>query len=202
MRQTNITIHELNTTNDGNGTTANITTINYKDAPGVEVVQGDFATIAARCSGSLSTISSLLILLMIFKSKSRLSTVYHRIMLGMSCADIIGSIAMGLTTLPMPSGGIPDFEWAGSRLGNRDTCTAQGFLYLTGFVCMFGYNMTLGVYNMLTISCRMREHHIVKYAEPFLHIVPVGLALGMSIPLLLNDLIGEKEFNGYIASGM
>lgn len=123
-------------------------------------------------------------------------------MFGMSIADILGSIAMALTTLPMPRDGVPDFGWVGTRIGNRDTCTIQGFFFLTGFVCMFGYNMTLCLYNTLAIVYRMREHNIVKYAEPFFHIVPVGMALGMAIPLLITDLVGDKgDFNGYIPSG-
>ena len=96
----------------------------------------DFAAIVPRITGSMSVISSSLIITIILRSTRKLSTVYHRIMFGMSCADILGSIAMSLTTLPMPSEDVPS-TWAGTRLGNVYTCTAQGFLFILGIFCMF-----------------------------------------------------------------
>lgn len=148
-----------------------------------------FAAIAPRISGGLSTISSGLIIYIIFKSESKLRTVYHRIMLGMSCADIISSVAVGLSTLPMPRDlpYDPPITFVGTRLGNIHTCEAQGFCYIFGFVAMFNYNGMLCVYNACAIAFRMPEESIVKRVEPFLHIIPIisGLAAAI-LPLVLN----------------
>jgi hypothetical protein len=95
-------------------------------------------------SGSLSAISSTLIIYVILRSQTGLSSIYHRIMFGMSIADILSSVSIALSTLPMPSF-MPqekDFEyrWTGPRLGNTSTCNAQGFFQTFGILCMFTYN--------------------------------------------------------------
>jgi hypothetical protein len=61
-----------------------------------------YGAIVPRMTGFLSAISSMLIMYVIVRSSRGLSTIYHRIMFGMSVFDIFTSVAMGLTTLPMP----------------------------------------------------------------------------------------------------
>jgi hypothetical protein len=81
----------------------------------------DFAVLAPRYSGGASVLASSTIIYLIFKSQTKLRTsIYHRIMLGMSSADVLRSIAIGLTTLPMDRNYIQygGWDWAGTRLGN------------------------------------------------------------------------------------
>ena len=59
-------------------------------------------------TGSISCLSSLTIIAFILRSKS--NTIYHRIMFGLSSADIITSLAIALTTLPMPKDVIYPFS--------------------------------------------------------------------------------------------
>ena len=109
----------------------------------------DFAAIAPRFSAAISTFSSAFIIFAIFCTRTKLSTIYHRIMIGMSLCDILGSVAMGLTTLAMPkevTPGMTDYMWTGTRLGNAHTCRAQGFFATFGATCMFSYNGTLCMY--------------------------------------------------------
>ena len=54
-------------------------------------------------SGVLSTICSMITLNIIRLSNQRLTTTHHRIMAFMSVFDIMASVCMALTTLPMPS---------------------------------------------------------------------------------------------------
>jgi hypothetical protein len=61
-----------------------------------------YGAIVPRVTGFLSAISSLIIMYVIVRSSRGLSTIYHRIMFCMSVFDIFTSVAMGLTTLPMP----------------------------------------------------------------------------------------------------
>ena len=106
-------------------------------------------------------------------------------MLGMSTADILGSLAMGLSTLPMPRGSSAElgynYEWAGTRLGNVHTCNAQGFFFIFGQYAMFAYTGFLCVYYALAIAFRMREDRIIKYWEPFFHAGPLILGLTASV---------------------
>jgi len=142
-------------------------------------------------TGSVSTISSSLIIYLIFLSKSKLSTIYHRILFGMSCADIIGSITMALSTLPMPEINVctdnGDYEWDAVRIGNIQTCQAQGFFQRFGLTTMYTYNLILCFYYTCVIVFGMRENQIRKRLEPFFHIIPIltGVAHAI-IPLLFN----------------
>lgn len=109
-------------------------------------------------------------------------------MFGMSIADIIASVCMALASVPMPSY-LPreeefGYDWAGARLGNTGTCTAQGFLVSFATSCMPTYNLMLCVYYFCAIYLNMSENRIRKRVEPFLHVFPVTISLALaSIPL-------------------
>jgi len=109
-------------------------------------------------------------------------------MFGMSIADIIASVCMALASVPMPSY-LPreeefGYDWAGARLGNSATCTAQGFLVTFGSTCMLTYNLMLCVYYFCAIYLNMSERKIKKRVEPFLHVFPVVICLVLaSIPI-------------------
>jgi len=152
----------------------------------------DFVSFAPRFSGGLSAISSSLIIYIIVRSETRLSSIYHRIMFGMSLADICGSIAMALTSLPMPSympqEEVFGYRWAGTRLGNTYTCNAQGFFSTFGVSCMLHYNSMLCVYYACAIAFTMKERNIKKYVEPILHGFPLLAGLSHSVPPFFYEL--------------
>ena len=135
----------------------------------------------------------------ILKSDTKMKTVYHRIMFFMSCADISASIAMALTTIPMPQhmsqeimdidGDLSFYEdWAGIKLGNTQTCEAQGFFYSFGVVSMYAYNAMLCIYYVCAIVFGMKEARIIKLVEPFLHLVAFTVGFGPAVFGLKNDL--------------
>jgi len=66
------------------------------------VYVSEYGAIVPRITAGTSAVSSFLILYLLLRSKTKLSTIYNRIMFGMSMADVLGSLAMSLTTLPMP----------------------------------------------------------------------------------------------------
>ncbi len=108
----------------------------------------------------------------------------------MSFADILSSVAMALTTLPMPRDPeLSDYGYGGKKFGNVQTCTAQGFFFMFGSYVMFAYNLGLCVYNTGTIAFRMQERTIVKYVEPFIHLFSMAVGLAVSVPAL--------SFNSY-----
>jgi hypothetical protein len=117
----------------------------------------------------------------------------------MSCADISGSIAMALTTIPMPqhmSQEIMDIdwnlsfyeEWAGMKLGNTQTCEAQGFFYTFGVSSMYAYNAMMCIYYVCAIVFGMKEARIIKFVEPFLHLFAFTLGFGPAVFGLANNL--------------
>ena len=163
-------------------------------------MSNDFAATVPKITGSISAVSSSLIIYLIYRSKPKLSTIYHRIMLGMSVADIMASTAMALTTLPMPRNddpywaetfsiaedvqdGLGTVYWRDqTKLGTRQTCVAQGFFVAIGIIIMFSYNGTLCVYYACAIALRMKEANIRKKIEPVIHGLPLLIGLAPVIP--------------------
>ena len=155
-------------------------------------MSNNFAAKVPRITGSLSAVSSSLIIYLIYRSKPKLSTIYHRIMFCMSIADVMASTAMALTTLPMPKN--DDSYWATTgwgervywrdqtKLGTRQTCAAQGFFFSTGITIMFSYNGMLCVYYACAIAFRMKDAQIRKKIEPFIHGFPLLTGLAPAIP--------------------
>lgn len=121
-------------------------------------------------------------------------------MFGMSVTDILGSIAIGLTTIPMPRQEITENEDSYSlhegstKLGNDFTCAAQGFFIYFGLMCMYMYNASLWTYYAYSIASDMSEERIQRRVEPFLHLIPLVLTTLMaSMPFFIST-------GGYVAS--
>ena len=94
-------------------------------------------------------------------------------MFGMSVADILGSVAMALTTLPMPTLTGRDFMWNGARIGNHFTCCIQGFFQMFGTSVGYGYNCSLCLYYFCAMALQMREKCIRTRVEWMLHSAPI-----------------------------
>lgn len=134
------------------------------------------AAIIASTSGSLSAISSLLIIIII--RRSGIKSTYHRIMLFMSVADILTSISIALTTLPMPKDVIYPFETP--SYGSIATCEAQGFIYMFGNGLLFMVNGHLQLYYLLRLKFEIQERIIWKYVEPVMHVLCFSVAFGLT----------------------
>ena len=99
-------------------------------------------------TGSLSFLSSLTIVIFILRSKS--NTIYHRILVFLSLSDMITSLAIALTTLPMPRDVI--YPFAGPSYGTIGTCEAQGLAYVVGNGLVYSTNGILNFYYACTLS--------------------------------------------------
>ena len=95
-------------------------------------------------TGTLSAIGSFVILNIILRSTIKLGTTHHRIMASMSVFDIIASICMALSTLPMPSDTV--FRNGRPMWGNKTTCQIQGFLIVLG---ISGGGISLQLFGMV-----------------------------------------------------
>jgi hypothetical protein len=146
------------------------------------------AAIVQSLAGSISTISSILIIYIIFISPTKLSSIYHRIILGLSITEILFDVSYALATLPMPSPGdywTDSYNVQGTRLGNTYTCTAQGFFFTFGSISSYLYHcFSLTVYYLCSIGFKMKTETMVKYVEPMLHALPISAGLLLALPPL------------------
>jgi len=168
------------------------------------IICDSYAAIAPRVSGGISAISSALVIFIILRSKPKFKTIYQRIMFGMSCTDIMSSIAVALSTLPMPKELPYSYEsFSGTRIGTIATCEAQGFFFVFGFIAMFTYNLMLCIYYTCAIAFGMKEQKIAKFVEPFLHLTPFVFGLGRAVPALVYKWYNPVSWDAWcsIATG-
>jgi len=116
--------------------------------------------------GPISLVSSITILFMIMRSNKGLSISYHRLLFGLSIADILADIGMSFG--PFPS-------------SNQYACSAQGFVFFAGFVAQPLYSCSLQLYYLCSIKYAMKPEDFQKRVEPFLHIIPTLYGLSGSI---------------------
>ena len=153
----------------------------------VEETEARAGYILTMISAILSTISSFLILNSIRLSNQKLSTTYHRIMALMCVFDVIASICMALTTLPMPSDDI--LRFAGPMLGNKTTCQIQGYMVTLGLTGGGTLYACLSWYFVFRITFKMDFHKIISRVEPILYIYPAVVILFLPNYILSKDLI-------------
>lgn len=107
----------------------------------------------ATTTASVSTLAS--ILLIFFRSQTKMGSVYHRIMFGMSFFDIVQSLAMAFTTLPMPTDMIYD-QFKGLIIGTENSCKAQGFMYIIGSMAATTYNEMLCLFYLSALHFNLQ----------------------------------------------
>lgn len=129
-------------------------------------------------TGSISAFASGLIIFVIIRSNNGLSTSFHRLMLGMSLMDILESLMIAITTLPMPADMVYE-QFKGVSIGNNFTCQAQGAIVNGAGLGTLTYTAALCFFFLCQIGFQMEEGHIAKYVEPFLHLFCVGAAISL-----------------------
>lgn len=134
----------------------------------------------------LSIAGSVTIIFMLLRSEKKLSTSYRRIIFGMSCMDIIYSLALSMTSLASPEG--TEGKW--NPVGNTVTCTLQGLALFIGVTGTTTYNCMLSIFYTLTIANGVSKATMSKRVEPFFHAIPFLYATSASIFLL-----NKKSFN-------
>ncbi|GFH52379.1 hypothetical protein CTEN210_08855 [Chaetoceros tenuissimus] len=125
-------------------------------------------------SSCLSLIATVAIIVMIARSYAKLTSPFHRLLLGLCIADILSSIGYMLSTIPVPSNYSEDI-WNAS--GNTATCTAQGFILFLGLYASQLYNCSLCMYYLIIIKYNKKDAYIQKFVEPWLHAVPILISL-------------------------
>jgi len=100
-------------------------------------------------------------------SKTLRNSAFYRLVLCLSLSDFLASAAMFLTTWPIPHDefvpGDPN-DLVYGNIGNRQTCTAQGFFIQLSIICPM-YNALLASYYYLTIRHGWKERDFQARVE-------------------------------------
>jgi len=144
--------------------------------------------IIPKVTGTISFLCSLLLASYILSSRKRRSSVFGRIMVGLSISDMCSSAMWFLSTWPMPTNSW--LHWG--TAGTTRTCSAQGFFLQLGLCTATCYQATLLLYYFLTIVKQSRESQIKKW-EIFFHVVPCSAGLGTSIAGLVLKLYNPSS---------
>jgi len=132
----------------------------------------------------ISLISSSFLIWLIAHSKHGLSSTYHRIVLGMSIADIFLSLSLAPFNATAPS----DVDYIGwNARGNQASCSAEGFLGIFGGFTGVYYSCSLNIYYLAVVRYQKTDRYIRNKIEPFLHGTPLGLGLIVAITLLVKQ---------------
>lgn len=131
--------------------------------------------------------SSLIIFMVLRRTRNDLPQSFqNRLLLPMSVFDIIGSIGLAFSSMPVPRGS----DCTYGAIGNKATCITQGFM-LTLHCVVPMYNTMLCVYYLLAVKYRVKDETFLKY-EALMHIVSIGPAVSAAIIAAANNL-----FNNY-----
>jgi len=114
---------------------------------------------------------------------------------------MLTSLAIALTTIPMPKDVIYPFE--GRNYGTTATCEAQGLVYITGSAIVICMNVILNVYYLFLLRCKIKAETFSKIIEPILT-VGVGIVLPVitTFTILANQgLINPIPYESYCSIG-
>lgn len=128
-------------------------------------------------TATISSLSSLLILSIIFRSRTKLKTVYHRIMTVLSTSDLILSIPFVISTLALPKHQSFPFELP--SYGNDTTCQLQGIAIIIGYGLIGWFSILLNIFHLCILKFEMQEMKFRKWIEiPFYILgIPIFLIL-------------------------
>ena len=129
----------------------------------------------------LSMLGSVYIIKYVLKSTNRRSTVYHRILLGLSVSDFLNSSAIFVGSWTIPKG-TPGVYLAN---GTTTTCTIQGFFIQMGVGTPL-YNASLALYYVLVVLYGWKEHEL-KTIEPALHLFPTLFCIVTALIVAVDD---------------
>lgn len=157
--------------------------------------------IASTTSGITSTLSSSLVISIILRCHEGLSSPYHRIMFFMSIWDLIASICIALTIIPMPADVLETYPFPGKAFGNKTTCQLQGFFILLGQGFGICANCVLNMFYVSTIRYGMSEATINRWMLPIALIVSSLLAIPTGLVSLSLGLINPTPYELYCSIG-
>jgi len=153
-----------------------------------------FLAIAPKVSGLLSMAGSLFIIRDVATSSKKRKSVFHRVLMGLSCTDLWISFCYFLSTWPIPR----DTEGVWGASGTTATCALQGAAKQFGIALPI-YSGSLAVYYVFVACFEWDEARIKHIVEPFFHGIPLVFGLVTSITGLPLTLYNSANFWCWIA---
>ena len=119
-----------------------------------------------RATGIISFLSSAAIIWHILRSHKGLTTTYHRLVFGLSIADMATSSCFILNTILTPA----ELKYMiPYSIGNIRTCSAQGFIISVGYEIVCLYNCSICFYYLAIIAFNKKDVFIQNKLEPWFH---------------------------------
>lgn len=159
--------------------------------------EGRAAFILPIITATLSFFSSAFILWIIWKSKR--NTSYHRIMAVMSIWEMVRTLCIALSTLPMPKDVI--YNYYGKSYGNVQTCEAQAFVLLVGAGMTLFSNVFLNLYYLLAIRFNVSENILKKCLEPIFWVISTALSFTLPIVYLRIEYLNPTPYETFCNVG-
>jgi hypothetical protein len=141
--------------------------------------------------GSISTAASCTMIYVIFKSRSKLSTIRNRLLFGLSISDAILSLMIVLHTMPSPVD-TPNTLW-GRSYGNIITCNTQGFFFIASSLIGPFYNAMFTIYCLCVVKLNLSDGFIKEKIEPHMHLWPTIFSFAIASVAVSRDYINPTS---------
>jgi len=148
--------------------------------------------IITSCAGCLSFASSVTMIIMILRSRVKLSSAYRRLIFGLVIFDMFKSLSSILSSFAMPTG----LSWG--AIGNDATCTLQGFFAHIGLIGSCFYSLSLSICFLAVIIYKRPGKNTMRL-EIALHIFTILLANVSGIILVFTDNFGPSGVQCWLA---
>lgn len=140
-----------------------------------------------KVTAAISILMSGVIVSSIIRDRNRCQKIYHRLVLGLSISDIIGSSSMFLTTWLIPV----NSKNVAFNYGNEASCRFNAFT--TQLVTLTPlYNTSLSLYFLLVIRYGWKDGKL-RRLEPYLHAAPLLFGLGTATATASLGIHGVPE---------
>ncbi|CAJ1948245.1 unnamed protein product [Cylindrotheca closterium] len=152
--------------------------------------------VAPKVPALLSLGGSIYIVWSVLSSREKRSNIYHRLMLGLSCSDILSSHIYFLGTWLIPRGSSGPFGDVYMAFGTPETCSYSGFFNQLAVASPL-YNVSLSIYYLLHIQQGWKENSLKKI-EPLFHVIPALFAVGTAISAAVGEMYGNVFWTCWI----
>ena len=147
----------------------------------------EYISVIFQVSGSISFISSVLIIYHILHSYQCLSNTYNRLIFVLSVADIFSSLPHALSTRMAPEELNYFVPYA---QGTVVTCDIQGFFLTLGSMMNHTYSSALCLYYLAIIRYNKKEAYIKAKLEPWFHLLSIVFSIVVS-----SVILSSKKYN-------
>lgn len=154
---------------------------------GFTETQNKVIAILPKFTGPISFLGSAWIIYEILCDRRKWNRPYHRLLFMMCVFDAFSSIALGLSTWPIPEGAL---VFAAS--GTVQTCSAQAF-FIQANIASPIYNFMLSVYFLLVIKHSLPEGRMRNRVEPIMQAVTIIFAVGTAVVSLGMGLFNDSS---------